>query len=195
MVGLLNVFLTPATEPFYGGTYFPQQHWMQLLENIANAFKENRQALEESAEKFKETLNVGVVEKYGLQREGPGDDLLQRAVKNLALNFDSDKGGIAKAPKFPMPAIWNFLLHYCARYPDGDLLNQLFLTLDKMALGGLYDQIGGGFARYSVDEEWFAPHFEKMLYDNAQLISLYSQGYSLSKNELYRDVVYDSLIF
>ncbi len=191
----LNVFLTPDQEPFYGGTYFPPKHWIQLLENIAKAFRDNRKALVDSAHKFRETLNIGAVEKYRLSSTDPGKELLHQAIKNLTLQFDQVHGGMAKAPKFPMPVVWKFLLHYCARYPEPDLLNQLYLTLDKMALGGLYDQIGGGFARYSVDEKWLVPHFEKMLYDNAQLISLYSLGYSSSPKEQYRGVVYQTIEF
>ena len=191
----LNVFLTPEREPFYGGTYFPKSQWSQLLENIAKAFKENRKALEDSAEKFKAALNVGVVEKYGLALRTPEDNLLTNAVEKMSAGFDPTHGGMDKAPKFPMPVIWNFLLHYCAKFPEPSLLKHLYLTLDKIALGGIYDQIGGGFARYSVDDKWFAPHFEKMLYDNAQLISLYAQSYSLSHNELYKDVVYQTIEF
>ena len=191
----LNIFLTPNQEPFYGGTYFPPTQWTQLLENIAKAFSENRKSLEESAQKFREALNIGVIEKYGLNRKNTEEGLLHNAIKTLASQFDQINGGMDKAPKFPMPVIWNFLLHYCARYPEPDLLNQLYLTLDKMAHGGIYDQIGGGFARYSVDEKWLVPHFEKMLYDNAQLISLYSLAYSLAHKEKYRSVVYQTVEF
>jgi uncharacterized protein YyaL (SSP411 family) len=191
----LNIFLTPDQEPFYGGTYFPPKQWVQLLENIASAFRQNRQALEESAAKFKETLNIGAVEKYGLNRKNTEKGILHDAIKNLTGHFDKINGGMAKAPKFPMPVIWNFLLHYCARYPEPELINHLYLTLDKMAHGGIYDQIGGGFARYSVDEKWFAPHFEKMLYDNAQLVSLFALGYSQSGSEKYRTVVYQTIEF
>ena len=131
----LNVFLTPNQQPFYGGTYFPPKRWSQLLQNISKAFRDNRKALEESAEKFRETLNIGIVEKYGLNKENTEEGLLNQAIQTLASNFDQVDGGMDKAPKFPMPVIWNFLLHYCARYPEPDLLNQLYLTLDKMAHG------------------------------------------------------------
>ena len=191
----LNVFLTPGQKPFYGGTYFPPDRWSQLLTNIAQAYKTNRGALDSSAEKFHEALNVGVVEKYRLQGGEEDKDLLDQAIARLEATFDREYGGIKKAPKFPMPVIWNFLLHYCAPDRPAGPLDQLYLTLDKMAQGGIYDQIGGGFARYSVDERWFAPHFEKMLYDNAQLVSLYSLAYSLSKKERYRRVVYQTIDF
>jgi uncharacterized protein YyaL (SSP411 family) len=191
----LNVFLTPEQKPFYGGTYFPPERWAMLLNNIAKAFQENRAALEGSAQKFGEALNVSLVDKYGLRPTKGDSDLLDKAIGTLTSSFDQQHGGTEKAPKFPMPVIWNFLLHYCAKYNRPDLDDQLFLTLDKMAQGGLYDQIGGGFARYSVDEKWFAPHFEKMLYDNAQLISLYANSYAYSQKDLYRKTVYQTIEF
>lgn len=191
----LNVFLTPEQKPFYGGTYFPPERWIKLLEGIANAFQTNRAALEDSAEKFNQTLNIGVLEKYRLNGGGEADNILDKAVEKLTASFDQVLGGVKKAPKFPMPVIWNFLLHYYAGNRDENLLEHLYLTLDKMSQGGIYDQIGGGFARYSVDAKWFAPHFEKMLYDNAQLISLYSLAFSLSKKDRYRAVVYQTIDF
>ena len=191
----LNVFLTPDQKPFYGGTYFPPDRWNKLLISIANAYQNNRTELEDSAEKFKEALNVGVVTKYRLQESGHEADILDRAIDKLKATFDPVYGGVQKAPKFPMPVIWNFLMHYYAGNRDDQLLEHLCLTLDKMAQGGIYDQVGGGFARYSVDNRWFAPHFEKMLYDNAQLVSLYAQAYAISQNERYRSVVYQTIDF
>ena len=193
----LNVFLTPHQQPFYGGTYFPPQNWAHLLVNIAQAFRENRQQLEESAQKFTEALSHSVVDRYGLHQSPPGipPDLLPQAVAKLKGQFDREWGGTAKAPKFPMPAIWNFLWHFYAQSGDEEIKEHLHLTLQKMARGGIYDQIGGGFARYSVDGKWFAPHFEKMLYDNAQLVSLYSLAYAQSQEALYKEVVYQTIDF
>ena len=191
----LNIFLTPQQKPFYGGTYFPAAKWSQLLTNIARAFREHRSELEESAEKFKASLTIGEVEKYNLQPTEDQQDILDIAIKRLTSNFDLVNGGMNKAPKFPMPVIWNFILHYAAPKNPKALLDHLHLTLDKMAQGGIYDQIGGGFARYSVDERWFAPHFEKMLYDNAQLISLYAKAFAQSKKDSYREVVFQSIEF
>lgn len=192
----LNVFLTPNQKPFYGGTYFPPIQWSQLLKNIAQAFKEHRDQLEDSADKFNQSLNIGEVQKYNLQQSDVNNHtLLEKAAKKLATNFDPIHGGMNKAPKFPMPTVWNFLLHYISANRQQDLLDQLHLTLDKISQGGIYDQIGGGFSRYSVDEKWFAPHFEKMLYDNAQLISLYSMAYAQSNKDRYQTVVNESIEF
>lgn len=191
----LNIFLTPQQKPFYGGTYFPPTKWSQLLTNIAHAFQEHRSELEKSAEKFKESLNIGEVEKYNLQPTEDQHGILEKAIETLVSNFDSVNGGMNKEPKFPMPVIWNFVLHYSAPKSPKDLLDHLYLTLDKMAQGGIYDQIGGGFARYSVDDRWFAPHFEKMLYDNAQLISLYAKAFTQSKKDRYQEVVFQSIEF
>jgi uncharacterized protein YyaL (SSP411 family) len=191
----LNVFLTPDQRPFYGGTYFPPDRWNKLLVSVAHAYKTNRSVLENSAEKFKEALNIGVVAKYGLHDAGKEENILDETIAKLKTTFDPVYGGIQKAPKFPMPVIWNFVLHYYAGNRDQTLIEHLCLTLDKMFQGGLYDQVGGGFARYSVDEKWFAPHFEKMLYDNAQLISLYAQAFSISQKQSYRTVVYQTIDF
>jgi uncharacterized protein YyaL (SSP411 family) len=191
----LNVFLTPDQKPFYGGTYFPPDRWSLLLRNIAQAYRKNRSELEDSAEKFRSALNVGLIEKYGLSTSAGDPELLDQAIQTLLGQMDMVYGGQKKAPKFPMPVIWNFLLHYGARHRKQDILGPLFLTLDKMAAGGIYDHIGGGFARYSVDEKWFAPHFEKMLYDNAQLVSLYANSYALSGSERYKKIVYQTIEF
>jgi hypothetical protein len=114
---------------------------------------------------------------------------------SIEKKFDTELGGVGHAPKFPMPNIYLFLLRYYHLTNNQSTLQQINLTLEKMAKGGIYDQIGGGFARYSVDAEWFAPHFEKMLYDNGQLVSLYSEAYSLTKNQLYKDIVYETIAF
>jgi uncharacterized protein YyaL (SSP411 family) len=193
----LNVFLTPDAKPFYGGTYFPPQHWAQILNNISSAFKNNRPALEESAQKFTEYLSLDYSDKYKLI---PGEQKytiadLHRVFSILSANFDTTLGGMNRAPKFPMPNIYLFLLRYYSITGNEEALRHVVLTLDEMAAGGIYDQIGGGFARYSVDEEWFAPHFEKMLYDNGQLLSLYSEAYVITKKERYKEVVYETIEF
>lgn len=191
----MNVFLTPEQKPFYGGTYFPPAQWAQLMENVAHAFKNNRHELDESAEKFTESLNLSEVQKYGLQgrdeKFDPAD--LSQVFEKMAPRFDRQRGGMNKAPKFPMPSIWLFMLRYYAVSNNKDALQQVQLTLDQMAFGGIYDQIGGGFARYSVDGDWFAPHFEKMLYDNGQLLSLYAEAYNVTKKTLYKEVVYETI--
>ncbi|HEX8349572.1 MAG TPA: thioredoxin domain-containing protein [Hymenobacter sp.] len=194
----LNVFLNPDTKPFYGGTYFPPRNWIQLLTSIGNAYQgEHRAELDESAEQFARVLRASDLEKYGAQvlTEEVSEEQFKLLADNLGTRFDRDLGGMGKAPKFPMPSIWRFLLR-CHTFSSSQLaLDQIMLTLRKMAWGGLYDQAGGGFARYSVDAEWLVPHFEKMLYDNGQLVSLYAEAYQVTRDELFRDVVYDTIGF
>lgn len=192
----LHAFLTPDQKPFYGGTYFPKQNWMQLLKNVAAAFTNNRPQLEESAENFTEALSVSESQKFGLgQSKEPAFTLetLQAAFEKFSQKFDTKKGGLQGAPKFPMPSHWLFCLRYSAASGDATALEQARLTLREMAWGGIYDQLGGGFARYSVDAEWFAPHFEKMLYDNGQLLSLYAEAYTATGDPLFQKVVYQTI--
>ena len=191
----LNVILTPNQKPFYGGTYFPQQGWLQLLQRIAEVFQTKRKDIENSADGFMKTLTTSEVVKYQLT----SDPSLHQPQKLTALyeklekHFDQEKGGMDRAPKFPMPAIYHFLLREHGINNNEGALSHVINTLDHMAMGGIYDQIGGGFARYSTDTDWFAPHFEKMLYDNGQLVSLYSEAYALTKSKLYKQVVYQTI--
>lgn len=193
----LNVFLMPDQTPFYGGTYFPPQQWKMLLLNIANAFRNNRDELIRSAQEFAKYLNQSELQKYGLQPQNTDNSIedLNEMFANLAKKFDHMHGGIDKAPKFPMPSIWRFLLYYAFLTKNSQAEQHLHFTLRKMAFGGIYDQLGGGFARYSVDAEWFVPHFEKMLYDNAQLLSLYAEAYHYSQKALYKQIAYEIFTF
>ncbi|MFT6828469.1 MAG: hypothetical protein ACJAZV_001762, partial [Roseivirga sp.] len=191
----LNVILLPDQRPFYGGTYFPAKGWTNLLSQIATVFKKQRSELEKSADGFMNTLNVSDIQKYGLhQGENAFEkEELSQMFEILSKNFDLEKGGMNRAPKFPMPIIYAFLLREASINKNPAALAQVALTLEKMAFGGLYDQIGGGFTRYSTDEDWFAPHFEKMLYDNGQLVSLYSEAFQETKNPLYKVTVYQTI--
>lgn len=190
----LNVFLTPDAKPFYGGTYFPKDHWLNLLGQVSNAYTNHREDILKSAEGFVESLNQSDVLKYGLVDESQAfsKDELNIAYDRISKQFDRTMGGMDKVPKFPMPSIYLWLLRDYALTQRKGSLEQVELTLDKMAMGGIYDTIGGGFARYSVDGEWFAPHFEKMLYDNGQLLSLYSEAFTITKKALYKDVIEDT---
>ncbi|MBC6696639.1 thioredoxin domain-containing protein [Hymenobacter puniceus] len=194
----LNVFLTPEAKPFYGGTYFARGSWLQLLTSIGQAYQtENRQELDESAEQFAQVLRVSELEKY---RIAPSTDLLSfeqlaTFLQKIAARFDLEKGGLLGAPKFPMPSVWQLLLRGSHLTGTTALLAQAMRTVRHMAWGGLYDQVGGGFARYAVDEDWLAPHFEKMLYDNGQLLRLYAEAYQVQPDELLREVVYDTVAF
>lgn len=191
----LNVFLLPDQRPFYGGTYFPPKGWAQLCLQVNRAFQEQPQELEKSAAGFMNTLSKSEVQKYGL--EGQNSDFKKTAVHEMYLkfaeNFDSHKGGNNRAPKFPMPVIYEFLLKEWHINGTKEAKQHVELTLDQMALGGIYDQVGGGFTRYSTDVDWFVPHFEKMLYDNGQLVSLYSHAYQATKKELYKEIVYQTI--
>lgn len=187
----LNVFLTPDAKPFFGGTYFPREQWKHVLNEVIKAFQSQRKALEDSAESFTNSLNTSELQKYGLTEIQTDFSIadLKTGYKAMSAQFDTTLGGMDKEPKFPMPTLYFFLLRYYHLTKDDLALRQLVLTLDEMAKGGIYDQIGGGFARYSTDAEWFAPHFEKMLYDNGLLMALFSEAYTLTKNPSYKAVV------
>jgi len=190
----LNVFLTPDQKPFYGGTYFPKEGWTNLLTNIVDAFQNQRDKIDESADSFTKNLQLKESEKYKLE----GDDYklskneIDEAFQNLSKKFDKIDGGVQKSPKFPMPSVWQFLATYYHQTQNKEALDHLEFTLEKIANGGIYDHVGGGFARYSTDAEWHIPHFEKMLYDNGQLLSLYANGYKLSKNKQFKRVILET---
>lgn len=189
----LNVFLTPDQKPFFGGTYFQPKVWIQVLTNINNAYKSKQQDILLSAETLTNHLaNQGI----GQFRKKTEQDDLKQAMngmyQQLENKFDRTWGGLDRAPKFIMPSIWLWILRYWKISDNENALNHTLFTLKKIAQGGIYDQVGGGFARYSVDGEWFAPHFEKMLYDNAQLLSLYSEAYAVSKDEFFKQIVYET---
>ncbi|BDD04775.1 thioredoxin domain-containing protein [Aureibacter tunicatorum] len=187
----LNVFLTPDQMPFYGGTYFPPTRWEELLMAIDEAFKNRREELTQSAKKLTGAIQVSEKNRYKLndQAHDYAKERVDRMVGQISRNFDPEFGGIKKSPKFPMPSLWEFLLNANTLTGNEPALQHALFTLDKMAYGGIYDIIGGGFCRYSVDERWFAPHFEKMLYDNGQLMSLYAKGYLKSNSSLYKSII------
>jgi len=189
----LNVFLTPDQKPFYGGTYFPPKQWPQLLRQIHQAFVSRRSEINESANELAQHISRSDLDRFG-KTDTPEffEKDLHQMFRKLESKFDRVWGGMDKAPKFVMPSIWLFLLRYYAWSGQESVLSMINLTLTKMSQAGLYDQVAGGFARYSVDGQWFAPHFEKMLYDNAQLLSLYSQAYGTTKSERYRAIVYET---
>lgn len=193
----LNVFLLPDARPFYGGTYFPVRNWVNICKQINEAFVNHRDELTKSANGFTENMLFSESEKYGLQKADAEFDstVLNELFARLEKDFDTQWGGMSRAPKFPMPCTWLFLLRYYALTTNPKALAQLTLTLDKMALGGIYDQLGGGFARYSTDGEWFLPHFEKMLYDNGQMMQLYAEAFTLIKKPLYKQVLEDTYSF
>lgn len=189
----LNVFLTPDQKPFFGGTYFSPDVWTQVLKNIHNAFIQHRDKIEHTAEELRTHLQRSETAAFTqLHESGTLDGDIRSMFSKLKSRFDTEWGGMEKAPKFVMPSLWLWVLRYFHLTQDESAIEHLNLTLKKIARGGIYDQIGGGFSRYSVDHYWFVPHFEKMLYDNAQLLSLYSEAYSLTKDEEYKTVVYET---
>jgi uncharacterized protein YyaL (SSP411 family) len=183
----LNVFLLPDSKPFYGVTYLPPQNWVQLLNSIRDAFTKHYSELANSAEGFVQNMLLSETEKYGLENQPKNYsvDKLDEMFEKLKTDFDTIKGGMDRAPKFPMPSIYKFLLRYFDVTQNPEALTQIELSLSRIALGGIYDHVGGGWSRYSVDEDWFIPHFEKMLYDNAQLLSIYAEAYALTQNPLF----------
>lgn len=190
----LNCFCLPDGKPIYGGTYFPVTKWANLLERLQALWQEDPNALTEQAGKLTSALRrhekaaEETGEAAGLPPRPELKEALREAVERAKLMFDRAEGGAQRAPKFPLPVNWRFLLRYAHAQKDAATLTQVKLTLDKMADGGIHDQIGGGFARYSVDGIWKVPHFEKMLYDNGQLLGLYAQGYAIFGNPYYRQV-------
>lgn len=189
----LNVFLTPQQKPFYGGTYFPPEQWVQVIKGLHNAFTSRREEVEASAMELTNLLSQQDTERFR-KDPVPGDlkNDLELIYGQLEPAFDKTWGGLDKAPKFIMPSVWRWLLRYYYLTHNEGALQHIRLTLKKIAMGGIYDQIGGGFSRYSVDKYWFVPHFEKMLYDNAQLLTLYSEAYALSKEDEFKTVILET---
>jgi uncharacterized protein len=197
----MTVFLTPACEPFYGGTYYPPEprHGMpafrDILQGVADAYRERPDDVAHNAAQLRERLQGGF--SFATGADAATADLhvgiLDEAVQRLAASFDRLHGGFGSAPKFPQGMVLDFLLRHHARTGSESALAMAETTLEKMARGGLYDQLGGGFHRYSVDERWLVPHFEKMLYDNAILVPVYLHAYQLTGKDLYRRVAVETL--
>lgn len=200
----LNAIALADGRPFYAGTYFPKDKWMNMLAYFADMQQKQPEALVKSAEQV--TKGIHATEHVTFKSNARPDDPLGRekafSIEDLDKQFetwkpniDFVKGGENRAPKFPMPSAWAYLLHYHYLSSNEEALKALTVTLDNMALGGIYDHLQGGFARYSTDASWHVPHFEKMLYDNAQLVTLYAQAYQATKDPLYKKVVYETLDF
>ncbi len=193
----LNVFITPDQKPFYGGTYFHPNQWESVLIQIDKTYTEKRERIEEYANKLtnglndNQSFNISVDSNQTITKSE-----LDQAFKAIERRFDKQNGGMGNAPKFPMPSIYEYLLSY-QHYEAESAKSQEILqtTLSKMATGGIYDQIGGGFCRYATDEKWLIPHFEKMLYDNGQLLSLYSHAYKNNPNDLYKTTIEETIAF
>ena len=191
----LNVIALPDGRPIFGGTYFTKDEWLQVLEQTSSLFEINPERVISYAEKLTDGLQKADLIEVNKENVEFDDNKLKQIVSSLKTSLDIDLGGLKNAPKFPMPNHLSFALRYAVQFEDNQLMDYVLNTLDKMANGGLYDQIAGGFSRYSVDEKWHVPHFEKMLYDNAQLVSVYAQAYKLTKNENYKIIIEETLDF
>ena len=191
----LNVVTLPDGRPIWGGTYFTKDQWINALEQISKLYNDDPQRLISYADQLEE--GVKSLDVINLNETAPDFNLnmMQDYLKTWSTKFDMEYGGSEGMPKFMMPNNLHFLLKYSYQTKNKEIQKFVELSLEMMAFGGIYDQIGGGFSRYSVDNKWHVPHFEKMLYDNAQLISLYSDAYKLTKNSLYKNVVYETISF
>jgi len=191
----LNCIAMPDGRPVWGGTYFTKNNWMNALKQIIEVKEKSPEKLEEQAENLTQgIINSGLVyyntDKPVFTKEG-----LKQVVANWEEYMDLKMGGHNGSPKFPIPNNFQFLLRYAVQAKDQKILDYVNLSLTKMAFGGINDQVGGGFARYSVDSRWHVPHFEKMLYDNGQMVSLYANAYTATKKELYKETVYETTKF
>ena len=191
----LNCIAIPDGKPFWGGTYFQKEDWKEQIIQIANAYEQNPSQIIEFANRLSEGIQEVENVIMNQKKAEFSWQELDKMVLSMSERFDNEDGGSEGAPKFPMPNSYNFLLKYAHLADNKECLDHIEITLEKLAYGGIYDHIGGGFARYSVDRLWKVPHFEKMLYDNAQLVSLYSEAYLKFKNPLYKEVVIETLEF
>lgn len=199
----LNCFLLPDGRAFFAGTYFPPREsygriaWSQVLVNISNAFKNTPEVVEQQANTILQYLGrstenfVKPLQDLATTNSLFNKELPNAILNNLAEDFDKEDGGFGSAPKFPSSIALTYLLEYAKRKEEfaKEAWQHVAFSLEKMALGGIYDQIGGGFSRYAVDKDWFAPHFEKMLYDNALLMKLYAEAYQYKANPLYKNII------
>jgi uncharacterized protein YyaL (SSP411 family) len=192
----LNAFALPDGRPYYAGTYYPTDQWKEVLQQMSDVYHNQYQKVEQQAELLTQSIRTEDVITVAGDSVGAYNKERYKAIFiNWQSMIDYKKGGYSRSPKFPLPVGWEFLLQYHYLTGDDQALQAVTTTLDAMAKGGIYDQVGGGFARYSTDAEWFAPHFEKMLYDNGQLVSLYAHAYKVTKNEAYAAVVRETLAF
>ena len=191
----LNVIAMPDGRPIWGGTYFPKMNWIKNLEAVAEFYRNNRSKTDEYAASLQSGIEQASLINSVKYEMTVNFDILENGVNSWKQTFDMENGGRKGAPKFPMPVNLDFLLYYGAIKKDEMVLQYVKTTLQKMAFGGIYDQIGGGFARYSVDEIWKVPHFEKMLYDNGQLLSLYSKAFQQFGDVGFKSVVYETVDF
>ena len=195
----MTVFLTPDGKPFYGGTYFPptdmygRPGFPRILQAVADAWSTQRNDIEAQGAEIADSIQRGGSQMLDSSEHMLTNALLENALEKMSSTFDRVNGGFGAAPKFPQPANLDLLLRLHTRFKRSSPLEMAETTLQRMALGGIYDQLGGGFHRYSTDAVWLAPHFEKMLYDNAQLAQTYCRAYQVTGKQFYRDVAEETL--
>ena len=191
----LNCIALPDGRPVWGGTYFPKEQWIEQINQVANFYEQRPQDILDYAQKLAKGIQRSELVSYNKEKPNFIWQDLENTLDPWSKQFDFKMGGSNQAPKFPISNNYLFLMRYAHLKQDNKLSEYVQLTLDKMAWGGIYDQVGGGFARYSTDKLWKVPHFEKMLYDNAQLVSLYSEAYTCYGKEMYKDIVEQTLAF
>lgn len=189
----LNCFTLPDGRPIKGGTYFEKEQWIELLNNLTYNYKKSPRRFEQYADNVMHRIEQNELIEIADTDMNFEENVLDSLIQNWTPFFDTIFGGDLRTNKFPLPNNLDFLMQYAYHNNDTVVMNHVDLTLKHMALGGIFDQVGGGFSRYSTDPQWRVPHFEKMLYDNAQLISLYSKAYQRTKNETYKKVVYRTI--
>ncbi|HET9376245.1 MAG TPA: thioredoxin domain-containing protein [Chthoniobacterales bacterium] len=197
----MSVFLTPQLQPFLGGTYYPPEDrygrpgFSTLIQRLAGIWQQHQDKVIDQGQQFTRALTEALAKKGAEPADSVRSEWLETAYRQIASGFDPEEGGFGSAPKFPRPAQFDFLFRYWARTGSSSPLDMTLFTLRKMAAGGMYDQLGGGFHRYSVDERWHVPHFEKMLYDQAQLVSIYTAAYQITRDTLFARVVDETLAY
>jgi hypothetical protein len=191
----LNCIALPDGRPIWGGTYFKKEQWMQALSQIAKLYKNDPDKVIEYAQKLTSGIQQSGLVTLNENSFNFSKEYIHETIRKWSIYFDDDLGGMNRAPKFPMPNNYHFLMRYAYQNNIDSLKTYVNTTLNKIALGGIFDHVNGGFSRYSVDQKWHIPHFEKMLYDNGQLVSLYADAYLITKNRLYKETVYKTLEF
>ena len=192
----LNCIALPDGRPIYGGTYFPKVQWLDMLNQVSSFIQLHPEKTENQARALTEGIqNNEMIYRVDFPRLETTVNDLEDIFYHIQAGIDTVNGGYGTAPKFPMPSSLQFLLHFHHLSGNNDALKAFTTTLDRMAFGGIYDQIGGGFARYATDQAWKIPHFEKMLYDNAQLVSVYASAFQYNRNPQYEKVLHETLEF
>lgn len=191
----LNCIALPDGSPVFGGTFFTKDKWIDVLKKMTHLYEKEPKKLIEYAENVRKGIIENELDLINNETTAINKSIIKNIIDKWKTFFDNEQGGIKENQKFPKPNNYQFLLRYGIQNQNKDVLDFTLNTLDKMAYGGIFDHIGGGFSRYTVDTKWHIPHFEKMLYDNAQLVSLYSDAYLITKKDLYKEVIEETLTF